>query len=175
MQANRYSSVNIVLHWLTFMLIVLVYCTMEFRGIFERGSAERELVKSVHYMAGLTVLLLTVLRLYWRRRQAYPPIEPAPTPWQHRCAVLVHCALYLLLLGMPLLGWLLLSADGKQIPFWGLELPALVAVNPQLAEWAEQLHELIAQLGYALIGLHALAALWHHYIKKDNTLARMKW
>lgn len=175
MSPHRYSRGTIALHWITVLLIILVYCTMEFRGLFERGSPERDLVKSVHYMAGLLVLGLTVLRIYWRSRQSYPPIEPVPAPWQHKLAALVHLALYMLLLVMPLLGWLILSAEGKVVPFFGLQLPALVATDPQVAEWAEELHELIAQAGYALIGLHAIAALWHHYGKRDNTLLRMKW
>ena len=74
---------------------------------------------------------------------------------------------------MPLLGWLILSAEGKVIPFFGLELPALIAPNEGSAELFEEIHELVATFGYALIGLHAVAAIFHHYIVKDNTLKRM--
>ncbi len=174
MSTSRYSFPTIALHWITVLLIIAVYCTMEFRSSFERGSPERDLMKTVHYMLGLSVLLLTVARLWFRSRQPYPAIEPVPPVWQHKLAALVHLALYALLIGLPLLGWLILSAEGKVIPFWGLELPALLAPNEELAGSFEDLHKLLAEAGYALIGLHALAAIYHHHIVKDNTLVRMK-
>jgi len=77
------------------------------------------------------------------------------------------------MIGMPVLGWFILSAAGKPIPFFGLELPALVAKNKELASSLKELHETIGVLGYYLIGIHAIAALFHHYILKDNTLTRI--
>jgi len=77
------------------------------------------------------------------------------------------------MLAMPLLGWLILSSADATIPFYGLELPALVAPDKALAEQIEEVHETIGTIGYFLIGLHALAALFHHYVVKDNTLRRM--
>jgi cytochrome b561 len=74
---------------------------------------------------------------------------------------------------MPLLGWWLLSAEGKAIPFFGLQLPALVAENHDLAEQIQDVHETLGGIGYFLIGAHALAALYHHYVVHDNTLLRM--
>jgi len=74
---------------------------------------------------------------------------------------------------MPLLGWLTLSADAKQIPFFGLQLPPLVGENKVVADWAKEIHESGGTIGYFLIGLHAAAALYHHYFVRDNTLQRM--
>ena len=74
---------------------------------------------------------------------------------------------------MPLAGWLILSAEGNIVPFWGLSLPSLVAENEPLAKTIEELHETTGMVGYYLIGLHAVAALFHHYVQKDNTLIRM--
>ena len=85
----------------------------------------------------------------------------------------MHGALYLLMIAMPLGGWLILSASGKPIPFFGLELPALVAENQALADQVKEIHEIGGTAGYWLIGLHAAAALFHHYIQRDNTLRRM--
>jgi len=86
---------------------------------------------------------------------------------------LLHLALYVLLLAMPLGGWLILSAAGKNIPFWGLSLPPLVSPDKGLAEFIEEIHETAGKVGYFLIGLHAAAALYHHYVLKDTVLARM--
>jgi cytochrome b561 len=88
-------------------------------------------------------------------------------------AKLGHLALYALMIGMPLLGWLSLSAAGKPIPFFGLELPALTGANKEFAKQLKELHETIGTVGYYLIGLHVAAALYHHRIKRDNTMARM--
>ena len=92
---------------------------------------------------------------------------------QQLSAKLLHLALYALMIGMPLSGWLLLSASGKAIPFFGLELPALIGANKDLAKQLKELHEFVGTAGYYLIGLHALAAFYHHYFQRDNTLTRM--
>jgi cytochrome b561 len=77
------------------------------------------------------------------------------------------------MIGMPLLGWLLLSAGGKPIPFFGLEFPALIGEDKGFARQVKEIHEAIGTIGYFLIGIHALAALYHHYVMRDNTLRRM--
>jgi cytochrome b561 len=85
----------------------------------------------------------------------------------------VEFALYVLMIGLPLLGWVMLSAEGEPIPFFGVQLPALVGANEALAERTKEVHETLATVGYFLIGLHAIAALFHHYVQRDNTLRRM--
>lgn len=85
----------------------------------------------------------------------------------------MHGLLYAFLILMPLLGWLTLSAGGKPIPFFGLELPALVGPDKALASTVKEIHETIGTVGYYLIGLHAAAALYHHYFVHDDTLRRM--
>ncbi len=82
-------------------------------------------------------------------------------------------ALYALMIGMPLLGWLTLSAEGKPIPFFFVQLPALVNESKSVADWAKELHETGGTIGYFLIAMHAAAALFHHYVVGDNTLRRM--
>jgi cytochrome b561 len=77
------------------------------------------------------------------------------------------------MLGMPLAGWTILSAEGDPIPFFGLELPPLVGPDKDFAHQVEELHELGGTIAYWLIGLHALAALFHHYVLKDGVLLRM--
>ena len=85
----------------------------------------------------------------------------------------MHVALYTLMVGMPLAGWLLLSAEGKPIPFFGLHLSALIGKSKYLADLIEEIHETGGTMGYFLIGLHTAAALYHHYFVRDNTLRRM--
>jgi superoxide oxidase len=171
--ASRYATASIALHWLMFILIAAVYATIELRELFPRGSDPRNLLKSWHFMLGLSVLALVVLRVLARLTQPTPPIVPAPAAWQRKLAALGHLALYGLMFAMPLAGWIILSAEGKDIPFFGLSLPPLVGVNEGLAHDVEELHETVGSAGYWLIGFHAAAALFHHYLLKDNTLQRM--
>jgi len=102
-----------------------------------------------------------------------PPVVPALPVWQQRLSGFIHLALYVLMIAMPVLGWLVLSASAKPIPFFGLQLPSLLAENKALAHDLKEVHETFGTVGYFLIGLHALAALFHHYIARDNTLVRM--
>jgi cytochrome b561 len=155
------------------LLIAAVYALMEFRDIFPRGSDPREAMKAWHYTLGLTVFGLVWLRLIARLIGGTPPITPAPPRWQARLGGLVHVLLYALMIGMPLGGWLILSAEGDPIPFFGLTLPPLTGPNEQLAELIEEIHETGAEAGYALIALHAAASLVHHYLMRDDTLRRM--
>jgi len=169
----RYGSLSIGLHWLMFILIAAVYTCIELHSQFPKGSDTREALKMWHFMLGLAVFALVLLRLPLRLALHAPPITPAPPAWQHRLALAMHVALYALLLALPLLGWLTLSAKGQPVPFFGLELPPLLAPDKALGKSLEGVHEFIGELGYWLIGLHAAAALYHHYLVRDDTLRRM--
>lgn len=170
---KRYGSLSIGLHWLMFLLIVAVYACIELREFYPKGSEPREALKSWHFMLGLSVLVLVWLRVAVRLTQTPPLITPEPAVWQQLSAKTLHAILYLFMFGMPLAGWLLLSAAGKPIPFYGMTLPPLVAENKSLAKLIKEIHETAGTAGYGLIGLHAAAALFHHYYRRDDTLIRM--
>jgi cytochrome b561 len=170
---ERYGSISIGLHWLMLLLIVAVYATIDLRELYPKGSDPREALKTWHFMLGLVVFGLVWLRLLMRIIAPVPRIVPEQKPWEALLATAMHLALYLLMIGLPLLGWLVLSASGKPIPFFGLELPALLGPNKELAGQLKEVHETVGEIGYFLIGLHAAAALLHHYIKRDNTLLMM--
>lgn len=170
---HRYASAAVWLHWLMFLLIVFVYAAIELREFFPKGSDPRETLKALHFMLGLSVLALVLLRLYTRFTNKVPPIEPAPPGWQSLIASVVHFALYAWMIAMPILGWLILSGEAKPIPFFGLELPPLMGPDKDFAHTLEEVHELLGTAGYWIIGIHAAAALFHHYIAHDNTLTRM--
>ena len=85
----------------------------------------------------------------------------------------MHVALYVFMIGMPIFGWLIVSAEGHSVWFYGIELPPLIGENKDLAKQIEGWHVLGGTLGYWLIGLHAAAGLYHHYFMRDNTVLRM--
>jgi len=171
--STRYGSLSISIHWLVLLLFIAVYATINLRELYPKGSDPREALKTWHFMLGMLVFVLLWLRLATRLSGPTPGIQPEPTRLQQLSAKLMHLALYALMIVMPLSGWLLLSASGKPIPFFGLQLPALISENKDLAKTIKEIHEFVGTTGYYLLGLHALAALYHHYIKRDDTLTRM--
>jgi superoxide oxidase len=168
-----YGSPLVSLHWLMLVLIVMVYACIELRVIYPRGGEIREALKTWHFMLGVGIFILVWLRLAARLLGPAPPIVPPPPRWQLRVAQLSELAIYVFMIVMPLLGWLILSAENEPVPFFGMQLPALIGENEALARQLEEAHEVIGTAGYFLIGIHAAAALVHHYIQRDNTLARM--
>jgi cytochrome b561 len=170
---TEFGSLAIFLHWLMVLLIVAVYATMEFKSLSQKGSALREAMATCHFVLGLTIFALAWLRLFVRWAGPVPAIEPPLAPWDALLAKAAHFALYAFMVAMPLLGWLTLSAQGQLVPFFGFELPPLAPKSEDLARQFKQLHVSIATFGYFLIALHAVTALFHHYVKRDNTMIIM--
>ena len=155
------------------LLLVAVYTCILLTDSFPKGSDTREMLKTWHYILGLTVFALVGVRLIATLVSPTPVIEPPIARWQDKAAKVVQALLYVLMFAMPLLGWLILSAAGKPIPFYGWQLPGLIAENKGLAETVNEIHEAGAIVIYFLVGMHAIAALYHHYFLRDNTLRRM--
>lgn len=171
---SRYGSISIALHWAMLLLLAGTYALIELREFYPKGSGIREGMKSLHFMLGLAVFFLVWFRLTTRLFGAPAPrIAPEPPTWQMMMAKLVHVGLYALMIGLPLLGWLVLSAAGKPVPFFGLVLPPLMGPDKEFAHFVKEIHEVGGTMGYILIGVHAAGALFHHYVLHDNTLRRM--
>lgn len=168
--APSFSRFSIAMHWLMLALLAAVYACIELREFYPRGSDIRAGLKTWHFMLGLSVFVLVWIRLIAR---AVSPRGPAPRTWPAALAAAVHLALYGLMIAMPVMGWMVLSAEGDPVPFFGLTLPPLVAPDEGLAERVEGLHTTVGAVGYWLIGLHAAASLFHHYVLRDGTLRRM--
>ena len=171
----RYSPGQRRLHWLIAVLVALAYLFIEQRGLFERGTAARAAMVQSHFWVGISVLLLAVWRLGLRARAPIPPITPALPAWQAAPAKLLHLALYAFLVVQPLLGLATAWTDGKALllPFTGIALPALLAADEALAHRLEDLHGSLGTIFYWVIGAHVLAALYHHFLRRDDTLKRM--
>lgn len=170
---QAYHPLSIATHWLTLILLAAVYASIELRGMFPKGSDAYVAMKTWHFTLGMVVFALVLARLALRQVLHAPVVEPPLASWERLLAGSMHVALYAFLVAMPLLGWLALSAKGKPVPFFGWELPTLIAPDKALAKRIEDLHEIVGTLGYFLIGLHAAAALFHHFIRRDDTLRRM--
>jgi cytochrome b561 len=163
----------VLMHWLMLFLIAMVYALMELRSFTTRGSELRLNMIALHYLLGLTVFALAWLRLIVRMRSHIPPLVPPQPPRQAAFAKIMLVLLYALMIGLPVLGWLTLSAKGRPVHLYLFDLPFLLDPNRGLARQLKELHETIANVGYAAIGLHAAMALFHHYVKRDTVLKRM--
>ncbi|HEY2345506.1 MAG TPA: cytochrome b [Xanthomonadaceae bacterium] len=166
---NRFAQ---VLHWLIALMIVgmgIVGLTMTLM----EPSLDKLKVYALHKSFGITVLVLVALRLLWRISHRAPPPVPMPR-WQHVSAQAVHFLLYVLMFAMPLSGWLFNSAANFPLQWFGLvQLPSLWHADPDVKHWAREFHEYGFWTLFALVSLHAAAAIKHHYIDKDETLRRM--
>lgn len=172
-EPQRYGMLLITMHWVMLFLLIAVYSCIELREIYPKGTEPREALKTWHFMLGLSVFFLVWIRIITRFIGETPSIKPPLPVFQLWLAKIVHITLYILMICMPIAGWMMLSAEGKDIPFFGLQLPALINENKELAETIEDVHETAGVIGYFIIALHTLAGLFHHYVQCDNTLHRM--
>lgn len=170
---QQWSGIGKTLHWLVAALILVMAYLGLTMGDLPNGP-DKIATYALHKSIGLSILALAVLRLGWRL-YAGAPQEVAGTPlWQARIATVTHVALYALLLALPLTGWLLNSAAGFPLQWFGLfNLPSLAARDEALHALAVQSHELLFWALAVLVVMHAAAALFHHLFLGDATLARM--
>jgi cytochrome b561 len=173
----RYSPLAIALHWVLGLALI---------GMLAVGSYMADLPFSPwrlklynwHKWAGITILLLSGLRLVWRLTHRPPPlpvsIEAAMPTWQRKAYHATHVALYSLFFIVPLVGWAYSSAAGFPVVLFGvLPLPDFVSPSKELAALIKPWHEITATALAALIALHIGAALKHHFFEKDQLLKRM--
>jgi cytochrome b561 len=171
--ADRYDRILTAVHWLTLLLIAAVYGAVW--ASHAVGTREQStLLVQLHRSIGVTIFALTLFRLVWRWNARTPPL-PAELPlFQKLAARVTEYALYVLLLFQPALGLLNTNARGRRVDFYFLgELPPVIGPDKVLAKQAMAAHELVAYLLLALIALHAAAALFHHFVRRDDVLKAM--
>lgn len=175
--SRRYTGFAIALHWI--LAIALV-------GLFAMGlymadlpfSPSRLKLYNWHKWAGITVLMLSTIRLLWRLTHRPPALPQAVTlampGWQLRAYHATHGLMYALFFIVPLVGWAYSSAAGFPIVWFGvIALPDFVGADKALAELIKPWHEISAFALAGLVLLHVGAALKHHWIDKDGLLTRM--
>jgi cytochrome b561 len=169
---ERYGWPLIGLHWLTLLLIVAAYVLGTILEDMTLSPLKLKLY-SWHKWVGLLVLFLLPLRIALRLADKLDH-KWGMTPFEIRASAIVHGLLYLLLIAVPMFGWLNSSAAGFSVVLFGvLPIPDLVGKDKALAEVFEELHEGSVNLLVTLVALHAAAALYHHHVRRDGVLARM--
>lgn len=168
---NDWGSVSKGLHWLIAILIAVQMVLGVYASDLKRSPLKIDMFVW-HKSIGMTILLLVAIRLAWRLTSVTPHLETSPV--QRALARFTHWSLYALLLLLPLSGWLISSAAGIPLKlFWLVPIPPIAGPSDSLEEWAEGVHHLGITLMLALLAVHVLAALWHHFVVGDNILRRM--
>ncbi|WP_295442132.1 cytochrome b [uncultured Thiodictyon sp.] len=171
--SDRYTATAKTLHW----LIAIMILTMLGLGFYMHDlplSPEKLKLYSWHKWAGVTIFLLVIMRLAWRLTHQPPPMPSSIPRLQQWLAHSVHVLLYLLMFAIPLSGWLMSSAKGFQVVWFGvLPLPNLIDKNKALGDLLLTVHLSLNLLLITLLLGHVGAALKHHFIDKDTVLKRM--
>jgi cytochrome b561 len=170
----RYDRVASLLHWLIAVMILANWPL----GLFGETIEERSGTSVVwlHKSIGLTVLALSMVRLGWRLLHRPPPLPPM-SRWRAAAARFSHAGLYLLMIALPLTGWLRVSPGKYPLSWFGMfELPKWpIAQRTPEAALASQSHEVLAFALLALVAVHIAAALHHQFVLRDSLLRRMTW
>lgn len=169
-----YASSQKAIHWTVFLLVIGLYGLTYVVDLFPRGDPSRDLVWWFHISFGLLLFVLVILRAGLRLTRGAPGLPSEMTQLERWMAKLTHLALYALLVAIPVLGILLTWYRGDALSFFGLfTIPAPFSPDRTTAGIIKELHSLCANLILILAGLHAVAALWHHFIRRDDILKRM--
>jgi cytochrome b561 len=176
-EAQRYRVPARLLHWLMALLLALqipVGMVMAYRGnVLNLWNGLTDFLYSAHKSIGFVLLILLLLRAVVRLTIGAPPPEPSLVSWQRRIAAANHAGLYVLLLVVPVLGWLGVSLFPALEVFGLVSLPSISPPDRAASDTVFTLHRLTAFLLVALIALHVAAALHHHFIRRDGVLRRM--
>jgi cytochrome b561 len=168
-----YTGTAISLHWLVAFLILAAFPLGLTMSDLALSPLKLKLI-SYHKWLGVTVFLLAAARLAWRATHTPPPLPAAMPAWQRYAAHGLHHLLYVLMFAIPLSGWLMSSAKGFQTVYLGvLPLPDLIGKDKALGELLTEVHETLNFALLALVVAHVGAALKHHFIDRDDILARM--
>ncbi|MCA3561292.1 MAG: cytochrome b [Aestuariivirga sp.] len=179
---NRYDGVAMIIHWLT--AVLMIYMVFFGEDLMKEGehlakagdTANATFEPSIHVSLGVSILLLTVLRIVWRLTHTAPAYPASMKRYEVVGSKSLHGLFYLLLIAVPLTGWIAFGGFSEEVPAMAqAQVFGLFAMPqpPFSGEWAGELHGLGANAAMVFIGLHVLAALKHQFIDKDAIFGRM--
>ena len=184
--AARYSTIAVILHWLiaiALVSMVFIGWRMEdLRDALFAGEVPLDTVTGFynwHKTIGILILVFSLARLFWRFTHPVPPLPETMKPWEAFAARGAHIAFYVIMIGMPIGGYVVASAYGDSFPILfanseAMSLPKLpVPQSDEFREFAGSAHGAGGWVILVLLALHAGAALKHHFVDKDDVLARM--
>jgi cytochrome b561 len=169
-----YTGTAKALHWIILALLIVQFILAWTMPDIRRDTKPDTLI-NLHLSFGMLILAVVIVRLGWRMTHLQPPPEAGTPAWQVQSSSIVHWLLYVLLVVVPILGWVNASWRGFPVVLFGLfELPKLLATRALGWAWTGDVHGLLANYAVlALVGLHTAAALYHHFVRRDGVLQRM--
>jgi len=170
---TSYTATAITLHWLIFVLILCAW-TLGLYMVDLPLSPLKLKYFSWHKWLGVTIFLVAVVRVLWRMTHPAPPLAHSIPQWQREAAVIAHFLLYMLILMIPLSGWIYSSATGIPVVYFGLvQLPDLVGKDKALAEFFKQTHIFLNLTLFGIVCVHVAAALKHQLVDHSDVMSRM--
>jgi cytochrome b561 len=169
----EYGSLARVLHWLVAIgIFALLWLGLRQSGM--ESGAERQAVRDLHGSIALVVLALMSVRIVWRLMNVVPGHPPGSPGWQRVAAAIVHWGLYLGVFAQIVAGAMAVATGGRALAFFGIfSIPLPVAESDEGHEFWEEIHESLWAVIVALLIVHVLAALYHHFVAKNDVLRRM--
>lgn len=172
--SGRYTRTAQALHWVTAALMFAVLPIAWVMVNMPKSAQFCGLLFTLHKSVGLTIVVLVAIRIAWRAKHPVPPLDVGLARWEKLVANASHWMLYVVLVGMPISGYLLDSAGGYSISYFGLFSVPLLPRSPALFSAATWVHVAVGQwLVYTLIFLHVAASIWHISVRRDGVLDRM--
>ena len=179
---KNYGIIAILLHWFMAILVIALFILGQYMTELDYYDSWYQLAPWWHKSMGFSVFILLLIRLFWRLF-FWTDVNTLPEPiinqyigekWAIRIIKIVHVLFYVLLLIICISGYLVSTAKGAAIDiFGGFDLPSIIILNEDQANWAASIHETTTLMLIILTAVHGLAALKHHFIDKDITLIRM--
>jgi cytochrome b561 len=167
-----YDRLSVALHWLMALMIFGLYAMGLAVDLFDKP--QRPFIINLHAAIGLVLVVLLALRLSWRATRDKPPYPPGVGPLSRKIAAAGHGVIYLLIALIPALGLRAFFLRGRPLDLGFLQIPSPWDADRHMAHEMTELHGLLAHVLIAVVVLHALVALWHQFVLRDNLLARMR-
>ncbi len=174
---NSYGTIAKAFHWVMFLILLgmvaVGYYMYELPADTPQQMGYKFGLYDYHKSFGILILLLVVLRLGWRMINPVPKMPGGMRKIEIFSAHAMHVLLYIMMFIQPLSGWLMSSYGGHPVKFFGSVLPALADKDKALGDIFHEVHEITAALLIALFAIHVAAALFHHFIRKDDVMKKM--
>ena len=174
---TTYGSIAKAFHWGMFLILLALIIIGSYMSDLPADTPAQVTYKlgiyAYHKSFGILILVLVILRLGWRMINPVPKMPDTMSRLEALSAHAMHILLYIIMLVQPLFGWIMSSYAGRPVAFFGMELPALADKDKAMHHFFEEAHEVTAILLVAAFALHVAAALFHHFIRKDDVMLRM--
>jgi cytochrome b561 len=169
---EKYGFVSKSIHWIIAGLFVyLFYLALTMIGM--EDSADKWAMYAQHKQFGVLVGILVLFRVLWKLSNTSLNYPQKDAIWKKRLASLTHVFLYGIMIMFPVSGYMMSMGGSHGVVFFGIEVVDIIGESKLAGEWGHTIHGVLEYATYAVVGLHVVGALYHHFIEKDNVMTRM--